>query len=78
MAHLFGKEKQPKDNVLGHGYSWDIRDPDVGISRTKTLRKLGKIRSGKAKAHKHKQFFPVTARVGKAHSKNSEFGTPMI
>ena len=32
-----GTEKQPKHKVFGAGYSWDIRDPDVGISRTKTL-----------------------------------------
>ena len=31
------KEKQPKDQVFWAGYSWDIRDPDIGISRTKAL-----------------------------------------
>ena len=31
------KKKKPKHSSFWAGYSWDIRHPDVGISRTKTL-----------------------------------------
>ena len=31
------RKKQPKHKSFWAGYSWHIRDPDVGISRTKTL-----------------------------------------
>ena len=37
-AQLWGwPKKQPKNKSFWAGYSWDIRDPEVGISRSKTL-----------------------------------------
>ena len=34
---LLHKSLLTKDKVLGQDVHWDIRDPDVAISRTKTL-----------------------------------------
>ena len=37
VHQLSGPKQQPKQKMFWAGYSWDIRDPDVGISRTRTL-----------------------------------------
>ena len=36
-SFMSGPEKNSLNIKFWAGYSWDIRDPDVGISRTKTL-----------------------------------------